>query len=80
MKIAIILDTHNVLCQEIMKIISDSDTVIHGGDISAQKCLDSIKSELKPNAPFFVARGNNDKEWAENIPESLEFDDFSCSQ
>lgn len=23
--------------------------------------------------PFYVVRGNNDKEWAENIPESLTF-------
>ena len=74
MKMAIISDTHNVLRPEIREIISDSDAVIHGGDISTQKVLDSIKNAVKPNVPFFVVRGNNDKEWAENIPESLQFE------
>lgn len=74
MKIAIISDTHNVLRPEIMKIISGSDAVIHGGDISTQKVLDSIKSTVRLNVPFFVVCGNNDKEWAYNIPESLEFE------
>ena len=36
--------------------------------------LDEIKSVMKPNAQLFVIRGNNDKEWAENLPVSLEFE------
>lgn len=74
MKIAIISDTHNVLRPEVMEIIAGSDAVIHGGDISTQKVLDSIKRAVKPNTPLFAVRGNNDKEWAEDIPESLEFE------
>lgn len=74
MKIAILSDTHNVLRPKVIEIIKDCDAVIHGGDIDSQGVLDEIKSVMKLNAPLFVVRGNNDKEWAVNLPESLEFE------
>lgn len=48
--------------------------MIHGGDINSQSILDEIKSVMKLNAQLFVVRGNNDKEWAENLPVSLDFE------
>ncbi|MCI8520883.1 MAG: metallophosphoesterase family protein [Clostridia bacterium] len=74
MKIAILSDTHNLLRPEVIEIIKGSDAVIHGGDINSQDILDEIKSVMKPNVQLFVVKGNNDKEWAENLPESLEFE------
>lgn len=74
MKIAVLSDTHNVLRPEVIEIIKGSDAVIHGGDINSQDILDEIKSAMKHNAPLFVVRGNNDKEWAENLPVSLKFE------
>lgn len=74
MKIAILSDTHNLLRPEVIEIIKSSDAVIHGGDINSQDILDEIKSVMKPNVQLFVVKGNNDKEWAENLPESLEFE------
>lgn len=74
MKIAVLSDTHNVLRPEVIEIIKGSDAVIHGGDINSQDILDEIKSAMKHNAPLFVVRDNNDKEWAENLPVSLNFE------
>lgn len=74
MKIAVLSDTHNLLRTEVMRIIGDSDAVIHGGDINSQGVLDEIKSVMKSNAQLFVVRGNNDKEWSENLPTSLDFE------
>ena len=74
MKIAVLSDTHNVLRPEVIEIIKGSDAVIHGGDINSQDILDEIKSAMKHNAPLFVVRGNNDKEWAEKLPVSLNFE------
>ncbi|MDE6432834.1 MAG: metallophosphatase family protein [Lachnospiraceae bacterium] len=73
MKIAVLSDTHNLLRTEVLEIIRDCDAVIHGGDITSQKVLDTINANKKENAPFFVVRGNNDKEWAKHIPDHLEF-------
>ena len=35
-------------------------------------------TRLNEIAPVYVVRGNNDKEWAENIPESLTFQIEEC--
>lgn len=74
MKIAILSDTHNLLRPEVIEILKGSDAVIHGGDINSQSILYEIKTAMKSNAPLFVVRGNNDKEWAENLPVSLDFE------
>lgn len=74
MKIAVLSDTHNLLRPEVIEIIKGSDAVIHGGDINSQGVLDEIKSVMQPNAQLFVVRGNNDKEWAESLPVSLDFE------
>ena len=51
MKIAVLLDTHNLLRPEVIEIIKSSNAVIHGGDINSQGVLDEIKSVMKPNLP-----------------------------
>ena len=67
-KIAVISDTHGLLRPEVLDRIAGCDVIIHGGDINKPEIID----RLKEIAPVYVVRGNNDKEWAENIPESPE--------
>lgn len=66
-KIGIISDTHGILRPEVAGTLKGCELILHGGDINKQKVLD----ELKQIAPVFAVRGNNDKTWAEHLPEFL---------
>ncbi len=70
MKTGIISDTHDLLRPEVIKMLQDCDCILHAGDISSQKIL----TQLEQIAPVKVVRGNNDRGWAENLPESLDFE------
>ncbi len=72
MKIIVISDTHGVLRPEVESAINSADAVIHGGDFATEKNYNDIKAALKPGAPFFAVRGNNDRRLDE-LPETLEF-------
>ena len=69
MKIGVLSDTHGLLRQEVIEYLSGSDAILHGGDINNQ----GILTTLEGIAPVYVVRGNNDREWAEAIPLSLDF-------
>ncbi len=73
MRAAVLSDTHDLLRPEVMEQIKVCDAVIHAGDISSRGILDQIMKCRKKDAPFYVVRGNNDKEWAKGMPESLTF-------
>ncbi|MBQ3426576.1 MAG: metallophosphoesterase family protein [Clostridia bacterium] len=73
MKIAVLSDTHGCLRSEVREIIDGCDAVIHGGDINSQSVLDEIRRTAGESKPVFVVRGNNDKEWAKQLPVTLEF-------
>ena len=64
MKLAILSDTHGLLRPEVMERLKDAGAILHGGDINRQSILD----QLEEYAPLYVVRGNNDKEWAEQLP------------
>lgn len=64
MKIGIISDTHGLLRPEVIEHLEGSSLILHAGDINRQEILD----KLEQIAPVRVVRGNNDKEWAEDIP------------
>ena len=70
MKIAVLSDTHGLLRPEVMEIVNTCDAVLHGGDINTRKIVD----ELSKDKPLYIVRGNNDKEWAEDIPPFLRFE------
>ena len=70
MRIAVLSDTHGLLRPEVMEIVNTCDAVLHGGDINTQRIVD----ELSKDKPLYIVRGNNDKEWAEQIPVSLRFE------
>ena len=44
-----------------------ADAILHGGDVNKPGIVD----QLERYAPLYVVRGNNDKEWAEQIPHDL---------
>lgn len=64
MKIGIISDTHGLLRPEVIEQLKGCRLILHAGDINRQEILD----KLEQIAPVLVVRGNNDKEWAEDIP------------
>ena len=70
MKIGIISDTHGLLRPEVLSALNGCEAILHAGDICRQEILD----ELGKTARVYVVRGNNDKEWAENIPVLLDFE------
>ena len=67
MKLAILSDTHGLLRPEVVEHLKTADAILHGGDINKQAIVD----QLGEFAPLYVVRGNNDKEWAEEIPHDL---------
>jgi len=73
MKIAVISDTHNLFRPEVREIISKCDGVVHAGDVNSQKVLDEIKASVGIEVPFYVVRGNNDREWARDLPKTTRF-------
>lgn len=66
-RIGIISDTHGLLRPEVAEILRGCEAILHGGDINSLKVLDAL-NEI---APTYAVRGNNDKEWAAQLPESL---------
>lgn len=70
MKIGIISDTHNLLRPEVLRNLEGCDCILHGGDICSREILD----RLEEIAPVKAVRGNNDREWAEQIPLLLDFE------
>ena len=69
MIIGVLSDTHGLLRPEVLAALEGCDMILHGGDINKQSVLD----RLEQVAPVRVVRGNNDKDWAEHLPYSLDF-------
>ena len=67
MLIGIISDTHGLLRQEVKDELKKVDMIIHAGDIDRESLLDELK---EISSSLTVVRGNADKEWAEDLPES----------
>ena len=68
-RIAILSDTHGLLRPEVLDRLEEADVILHAGDINTQAIVD----RLKALGPLYIVRGNNDKEWAEDLPHSLTF-------
>jgi len=69
-KIGVLSDTHGMLRPEVMDALKGCEVIFHGGDIHNQKILDALGSI----APVYAVRGNNDREWAKYLPESVTVD------
>ena len=66
-KIGIISDTHGLLRPEVAEALRGCEAILHGGDVNKPEIIE----QLKQIAPTYVVRGNNDKEWAKELPESM---------
>ena len=66
-RIGVVSDTHGLVRDEVREVLKTCQVILHGGDINRREILE----ELKAIAPLFVVRGNNDKEWAKELPETL---------
>ena len=66
-RVAILSDTHGLLRDEVKAELKQADVILHAGDINTQSIVDEIKSY----ATLYVVRGNNDKDWAKELPEHL---------
>ena len=66
-KIGVLSDTHGLLRPAVLEVLRSCDCILHGGDVNKQEILDTLRSI----APLYVVRGNNDREWAEGLPQSL---------
>ena len=71
-KIGIISDTHGMLRLEVIDALKGCELILHSGDINKQEILD----KLEQIAPVHAVRGNNDKKWAEHLPETLTLNVF----
>lgn len=66
-RIGIISDTHGLLRPEVEEALQGCEAILHGGDINKPEILD----KLNRIAPTYVVRGNNDKDWAKELPVTL---------
>lgn len=66
-KIGVISDTHGLLRPGVLEELRSCDYILHGGDVNKPEILDTLRTM----APLYVVRGNNDKEWAEDLPHHL---------
>ncbi len=69
MRIVILSDTHGLLRPEVLAALENADAIVHGGDVNTQAIVDTLRSY----APLYIVRGNNDKEWAEDLPHDICF-------
>ena len=66
-KVGIISDTHGLLRPAVLEELQSCDYILHSGDVNKPEILDTLRAI----APLYVVRGNNDKEWAEELPKHL---------
>ena len=67
MRLAILSDTHGLLRPQVLEHLKGAGAILLGGDINRWSVVD----QLRQYAPLYVVRGNNDREWAEDIPHDL---------
>lgn len=68
-RIAIISDSHGLLQDQVKNELHKADYIIHAGDVDTP----DIVEYMRQCCETYVVRGNNDKDWAKDLPESLFF-------
>jgi putative phosphoesterase len=66
-KLAVLSDTYGLLRPEVLAECSAADCVLHAGDINTPAIVETLRSY----GEAYIVRGNNDKDWAEELPKSL---------
>jgi len=65
--VGVISDTHGLLRQEILRLFSRADLIVHAGDVGGPDVLRGLEAR----APLYAVRGNTDHgAWADALPES----------
>lgn len=65
--IAILSDTHGLLRPEVLAGLAQADVILHAGDLNTQAIVDALRT----HAEAYIVRGNNDKQWAQQLPHCL---------
>lgn len=65
--IAIISDTHGILRESVMAELEAANCIIHAGDIDTPSIADSVRMM----GETYMVRGNNDMDWAKELPASI---------
>ena len=63
-KIGVLSDTHGLLREEVVEALKSCDVILHAGDINKREII----TRLQEIAPVYIVRGNNDYDWAEDLP------------
>ena len=71
-KIAVISDTHNLLRPEVLSILEGCEAILHAGDISTPEIYDRLQNINI--STIYAVRGNNDRNWAREIPLVRQFE------
>lgn len=66
-RIAILSDTHGLLREQVKTELARADCIIHAGDLNTPAVVEALRAQ----GEAYLVRGNNDKEWAEDLPHSL---------
>lgn len=66
-RIAILSDTHGLLREQVNRELVEADCIIHAGDLNTPAIVEALREQ----GEAYLVRGNNDKEWAEDLPHSL---------
>jgi putative phosphoesterase len=65
--IAIISDTHGLLREQVIAELAAADCSIHAGDIDTP----DVVHVMEQLGETYIVCGNNDKDWAEDLPKSI---------
>lgn len=68
-KAGVISDTHGLLRPQVLDVLASCDCIVHAGDFDTLGVYDALKAV----APLYAVRGNNDGDWAAEMPLSLSF-------
>jgi putative phosphoesterase len=63
-RVSALADSHGHLCDETLEVLSDSDLILHAGDIGGE----SILNRLRAVAPVVAVVGNGDPDLARRYP------------
>lgn len=66
-RICILSDTHDMLRDEVKAELAEADIILHAGDIHSNNLLQTMKQY----GELYAVCGNNDKDWAEYLPQTL---------
>ena len=56
LRVSVLADSHGHLCDETLEVLSDSDLILHAGDIGGE----SVLNRLRAVAPVVAVVGNGD--------------------